>query len=178
MKWRLPSKRNRHLIPIADIDNSNCWYRQLIAGIDNSNCGHYLHLHTLTELCQPVSTHPGNNFHCRYQQFELLISAINCWYQQFELLISVMHCWYQQIIGDISKSNCRYRQLVLNDSHRDRHTHTHETTRTTSKEREQHCCLQVLSTSVNSSRPSSRQLLSEQIAILKYKNTDNQHPFW
>jgi len=54
-------KRNRHLMPIVVIDNSNCWYRQLFADINNA---------------LPIS------------KLELLISTIDCWYQQFELLVT------------------------------------------------------------------------------------------
>jgi len=79
IKWRFPlwkCKWNRYLIPIVDIDNSNCWYQQLVLL--------QLELHV----------------HCWYPHLELSISLIPIVNMISTVgIIAFMYYWYQQYNG-------------------------------------------------------------------------------
>jgi len=80
------------------INNSNCWYQQLIIDIGNLWSNSIIRIFDINNLNSQL-----HNSNCRYQQWTLFVNIDNskCWYQQLVLLQLEMyiglHWWYRQL---------------------------------------------------------------------------------
>jgi len=130
-------KRNRHSIPIVNINNFNCWHQwyelsistNRIADIHNSNCRYQQFELSLQQYELSILTDrivEIHNSNCQYHQYKLSIStnhivdihSSNRQYQQYEFSISTHRIVY------LHNSNCRYWQFQLSISLRHNRNNT------------------------------------------------------